>query len=426
MEPPSHTATGGLDPFVGIAIALGLVAANGFFVSAEFALVKARADRLEELARRRRFARLATRLLERLDHSLSVAQLGITLASLALGWVGEPAVAALIRSPLATLGLGESFVTPIAVVLAFSGITAMHIVAGEQVPKLVAIAEPERIVLLVAPGMRLFGLLVAPAVDLLAAISGRVTRLLGVRDIGEGEAARSDRELRTLLAASGEAGALDEVEQELAERSVGLGALDLGDIMVPRVAIVAIGRDEGIEEARRIALEEGHDWLPVYGEDLDDIVGVIEWRALFAPNGSEWGARIGEPLFLPDSMAASDALERFVAEGARLAVVLDEHGGVAGLVTKATLYEVLTGHTPDLGSAPLPVEGSLAVHLLEEMLGRDLPDEAATVGGLITAILGRFARVGDEVEIPGARLRVLELAEHGLIARAEVTRVSAD
>ncbi len=400
-----------IPPDVAIPVAIGLILANGFFVASEFALVKVRHSRLQELADRGSgLARQAQRLTGRLDLYLAAAQLGITVASLSLGWIGEPAVAALLQGPLAQLGIPESWSLPISIALGLFIITALHITIGEQVPKMLAIVRPERWALIVTPGLRLFYLLASPAIRLLNATSNGLLRLLRVpaRALHE-EPAHSDQELRILLAAAGRSGILDPIERALADRSLVLGDVTLDEIMIPRVAIRAIRDELTLADARARAIASGHDWLPVYHETIDDIVGVVEWRDLFGADDPDWRSRVREVLYLPQGVSASVALARLRATRSEMAILLDEYGGTAGLVTIRTLYEEVT--RPETGWDPsTEVPGRTPLRIVEDLVGAEAPEEeaaeAATIGGYVVARLGRFAAAGDEVSLGRWMIRV--------------------
>lgn len=406
--------TSPLPPGVDLLVALALVLLNGYFVAAEFALVKVRASRLADLAERRRpFAATAVALAGRLGHSLAGAQLGITLTSLALGWLGEPAFARLLAGPLASIGIGGAVLHPLAFGLAFGTITLIHITVGEQVPKLLAIARPEAFALAIAPGMRAFLVVTRPAVALINLVSNGIVRLFGVHaaDLSE-ERVHTETELQFLLAASEHSGVLDAVEQDLASNSLGLGDLTLAAIMIPRVAIVGIADDLSLARARAVAVESRHDWLPVFrGGSADDISSVIDWHSLFlAADGSDWLALAKPVQLLPASVSATFALARLRLAGNEMAVVLDEYGGTAGLVTVRTLYDVVTREVISI-DGPAEISGRLPIRVVEDLIGAELADEdTATLGGLVTARLGRFARPGDTVALGAWTVTVIKVA----------------
>lgn len=407
--------------YVGLVIAFGLVLVNGFFVAAEFAIVKVRQTRLVELGEQgNRLAPRAQRITRRLDAYLAATQLGITIASLGLGWIGEPAVASLIEEPLARLGLSESAIEVIAFGLAFGLITILHITLGELAPKSLAILRPERTALVVAWPLDAFYFVMRPAIVLLNGTANLMLRLVGLNPATESEAAHSDAELRLLVASSGEHGVIDSIEQELASRSLTLGDLSVRDVMIPRTALDAIPIHLSGEGARRHALTLRRSRLPVYADSLDDIRGVIEWPDLFAEPASAWATRIKPVLVLPESITASSALSRLLDSRAEVALVLDEYGGTAGLLTYRDLVgEIAQRHGLSAGH----LAGDTPVHLVEESLGVRMGEsEATTIGGFLVERLGRMAAPGDEVQVGEWHFRVVEADGHHVLQVAAARR----
>ncbi len=407
--------------YFGLLVAFILVLVNGFFVAAEFAIVKVRRTRLAELAAQgNRLAPRAQRIAGRLDTYLAATQLGITIASLGLGWIGEPAVAALIHAPLAGLGIGEDAIQVIAFALGFGVITLLHITLGELAPKSLAILRPERTALAVAWPLDAFYFVMRPAILFLNGTANLLLRLVGLHPATELEAAHSDAELRLLLASSGEHGVIDPVEQELASRSLTLGDLSVRDVLVPRTALDAIAINLSGEEARRQALALRRTRLPVYAESIDDIRGVIEWPDLFAEPADAWASRVRPLLALPETITASSALARLLDARMDVALVLDEYGGTAGILTYRDLVgEIAQREVISAGHLP----GETAVRLVEESLGIRLgASEATTIGGLLAERLGRMALPGDEVEVGDWRFRVVEADGHHVVLVAATRR----
>lgn len=410
-QPPSYIL---------LLVAFGLVLVNGFFVAAEFAIVKVRQTRLAELAAQgNRLAPRAQRITHHLDAYLAATQLGITIASLGLGWIGEPAVASLIEEPLARLGLGEAAIEVIAFGLAFGFITILHITLGELAPKSLAIMRPERTALVVAWPLDVFYSVMRPAIVLLNGTANLLLRLVGLNPATESEAAHSDAELRLLLASSGERGVIDSVEQELASRSLTLGDLSVRDVLVPRTALDAIPIHLSVEEARTQALALRRSRLPVYASSIDDIRGVIEWPDLFTDSATAWVSRIKPLLALPETITASSALARLLDARADVALVLDEYGGTAGILTYRDLVgEIAQREVVSAGHLP----GDTPVHLVEESLGIRMGEsEATTLGGFLAERLSRMAVPGDEVEVGEWLFRVLEADGHH-VQLVEATR----
>jgi len=406
-----------MDPAFGIALALFLVLLNGFFVAAEFAIVKVRRTRLEEM--RDGGDMLAGRALGvtgHLDAYLAATQLGITIASLGLGWIGEPAVASIIEPPLVALGLSEGAVVAIAFALGFGIITLLHITMGELAPKSIAILKPEATSRFIAFPLQVFYTVMRPAIVVLNGTANLMLRLVGVGPASEDEAAHTDVELRMILASSGQSGTIDRIEEELAVRSLTFGDVGVADVMVPRVSMHALPMDLPLDDARKRALAWGHALIPAYGDSADDVRGVVGWTDLFDPAveaAPGWPARVRPIVAIPDSLSASRALERLRDADARIALVIDESGGTAGVLTLDDLVAGIVARVETLRPDRLP--GATSLHELASELGLHVPDdvEATTIGGLVAERLGRFPRSGDEVRIEGWRIVVLEADGRG-------------
>lgn len=275
--------------------------------------------------------------------------------------------------------------------------------------------------------MRLFLILAMPAVAIINVISNAIVRVFGVRagDLSD-DRVHTETELKFLLAASEMGGILDPVEQDLASNSLELGDITLGDIMVPRMRVIGIADNCDLADAREVAIRSGHDWLPVFrGGSTDDICGVIDWHSLFrAVDGSAWLPLVTAVQFLPKSAPATYALSKLRSAGSEMAVVLDEFGGTAGLVTVRTLYDEVTREESIL-DGPTEIAGRLPVRFVEEMVGANLPAGATTIGGLVTASLGRFARVGDTVALGDWTATVLRVvARRGTVEAVRLERTA--
>ena len=386
------------DPLL-VALALGLVVVNAFFVAAEFAMVRVRATRVEALAAEGHWqARLAATLHRRLDVFLSATQLGITLTSLGLGWIGEPAFAHLLAPVFAALGIESARVienTSIAV--AFATITFLHIVVGELAPKSFAIRFTERVALLTAPPMRLFQILFAPALWLLHRASKATLSVLGVSAETSGDLAHSEDELRILLAESHRVGALSGAKRQLLENVI--------DYTVTQTAATR---------------------YPLASTDIDHVIGMVHVKDLFnrrdqLRSSEDLAAIKREILFVPESRPL-DALQRdFQQRRTHMAIVVDEYGGTSGLVTLEDVIEEIVGEIqdefdrepPSIVETPqgLVFDGLTLVDDVAERLGINLPETAdvSTLGGFVTAHVGRMPRPGDKVAVEGYDLTVSEV-----------------
>ena len=411
-------------------VALGLLAVvflvllNGFFVATEFALVKVRPTRIDELARKGSpLARQARRLVQHLDAYLSATQLGITVASLGLGWIGEPVFARILDPLVRRFGLSEATVATVGAAVAFVAITFLHIVFGELAPKSIAIQRAEATSLYVALPMRAFYLLFYPAIWTLNGLARAALRLIGLRPAGEHELSHSEEELRLIVASM--RGASGSARERLAvvERTLRLPQRSARDLMVPRRDIAYLRLDDTPEERRERMRASPHSRYPVVAEDIDHILGILNDRDLYlAPSEprtpAELRALLRDPLYVPESMLAQALLREFRHRRDPLAIVVDEYGGTAGLITVRDVAESILGELPDEPDAggpairPLP-DGTFAVDpqmpLHEFLRFFDLPpaeDDAATVAGLIMSRLGRVAAQGDHLSLGPVELTV--------------------
>jgi putative hemolysin len=416
-----------------IGLVIVLVAANGFFVATEFAIVAARRSRLEQLeAEGNRSARAAQELVKHLDAYIAACQLGITMASLGLGWLGEPAFAHLVEPPLERLvgGIAPAAAHVVAITVAFALITVLHIVLGEQVPKMLALQVPEGTTMWVARPMQLFYFLFRWPTTALEKLTNTVLRLVGLQAAAGHERVHSVEELRMLVTGMQEAGVVEESEARIARRAFQFADLTAGALMTPRTELEAvpieIGRDELLGRVR----EGRHSRLVVYEHTLDEVVGALHVRDLFAALELEpfdLAPLVRPVLTVPATKPADDLLDEMRTSRLQLAVVLDEFGGTAGIVTLENLVEGLIGRIEDewpvavgvdpvQGVAPdgsVLLDGLTRLDELEELADVQLDQSAheavETVGGLVMAVLGRMPREGDEVTVAGRTIQVVRL-----------------
>ena len=415
-----------------LAVAL-LVVANGFFVAAEFALVAARRSRLEELAAKgSTSAKLARELVRHLDAYIAACQLGITIASLALGWIGEPALARTIEPLLQPLvgRFAPATAHAIAISVAFTIITTLHIVLGELAPKGIALQRPEGTALWVARPLHIFYMLLRWPIVGLNAIGNGVLRLIGLEAATGHDMAHSAEELRLLVNASEQAGLVEESEARIAARAFAFGDLDAAALMTPRIAIQAVPVTAGLDDVLSRFTAGRHNRLLVFAESLDDILGAIHVRDLIRHGrGAPFDLRalVQPVLTIPQSRMADDLLEDMRRLGRHVAVVVDEYGGTAGIITLADLMRALVGEIEEKGEhdasrsdlrktepdGSVLVDGLMRLHEFEEMIGQEIEDpereEVTTLGGLIMTKLDRLPYVSDEIQVAGRRLRVERL-----------------
>lgn len=418
------------------------VALNAFFVVAEFGLVSVRRTWVEEQASGgNAAARFLRQALDDPEQYIAATQLGVTMASLALGWIGEPALAHLFL-PLFQLFPGrwaEAAAHSVASALAFASITFLHVVVGELMPKSLTLQNPQRAAIFVARPMQLILALFRPAIWVLHGAGSGLLRLFRIRPVSGHERVHSVAELRMLIEASREGGVLREEEGEMLQAVFDLRAARASRVMVPRTEMVCVPAEATVEEVADLAERTGHTKFPVFEGDLDQIVGVVYLQDLIRPLRRGDGrlsvrALMRAALFLPETVPVADLLAHFRRTRQRIAILVDEYGGTAGLVTLEDLLEEIVGDVGDLFEPEIPqvqpmpdgsvlVDGLLTIDEVNEALGLHLHDPYyETIGGLVMGRLDRVPAVGDEVTLEeGVRLRVEEM--DGLrVARVRVIR----
>jgi CBS domain containing-hemolysin-like protein len=424
MEPPQDEV-GSI--VLRLGLVLGLVLANAFFVAAEFALVGARRTRLEELAAAGdRKAMLAAKVIQSLSKYIAAAQLGITLASLGLGWVGEPVLASMFERLFTWLPLGmrAAATHSAAVIVAFSLITTLHIIFGEQVPKSMAIVAPEQASRWLAPPLLVFAWVMAVPTRLLNGASKWTVRLFGLKAPEDQERVHSPEELRMLVEQSQEHGTLGAHDARMLEGVFEFSEKTAEEVMTPRTEIVAIAADASVEAAADVVAEAKKSRYPVYNESLDEISGVVHakdiLRALRQAPGSRVGSLTRPPLFVPGTREVEDVLADMKRLKTHMAVVLDEYGGTAGVVTMEDLLEEIVGQIVDEfdpateRAVPRPgtvvVDGATSISSFNTEFEESLSDtDYTTLGGWIFGQLGRLPQVGDRVTAGQHVLEVLEM-----------------
>jgi len=413
-----------IDPWWGLAIGLFLVALNGFFVAAEFALVKVRPTQLDPWVQRgSRMGRVARHMVRHLDAYLSATQLGITLASLALGWIGEPAFAWVVR-PVVELfpGAGEEAVRHASIVVAFLVITILHIVLGELAPKSLAIRKPEATSLWIALPLFAFYKITYPAIWILNHSANAILKVVGIQPVSESELGHDEEELRRLLASS-HPERLSEVKQELLDNIFELSHRTARQIMIPRGDVVYLSVTQPLETNLEIARGSGHTRFPLCDGDLDRVLGLVHIKDLFRaatpPVSLTEIAR--ELTFVPETFELDRLLLRMRQSQVHMAAVLDEYGGVSGIVTLENVVEEIVGAIQDefdteepelvpLGEGAYDVSGSMLVKDFEDELALELSDrDEDTIAGLVLSELGRSPEVGDRARIGPLAAEVREI-----------------
>ena len=409
-----------------VAVAL-VVAANAFFVAAEYALVTVRRTRLQELeAQGSRAAIRVRRLVDNPPRFISAIQLGVTLSSLALGAIGEPVVSELLKKPLDLLpdNLHTSVATTIAVIMAFVILSFFHVVIGEIVPKSFTLEHAERVALLVGGPINWFYAVFRPFIWVLVKASGAVLRWMGVTAPSGLSVAHSEEELKMLVTASREKGVLEAEEQEMLHNVFEFADKDAADVMVPRPDVVALPLELPVAELLRLMLQHPYTRYPVYDGELDDVVGVLHVRDLFAAlhdrgiDGVDVRALLRPAIMVPETKRLDELLSDFRATSNHMAIVVDEYGSLAGLATLEDLLEEIVGEIGDefdvpeagirrLGVGRMRLGGSFPIEEFNVRFGTSLPDEDYhSVGGFVFGELGRAPKVGDSVKTDGVRFEV--------------------
>ena len=412
----------------GIASVLVLVAANGFFVAAEFSLVAVRRSRVAELiAAGRANAAALQRAIVNLDANLAATQLGITISSLALGWVGEPALAHLIEPLLRALpgSLAVAGSHAVAVAISFLIITALHIVLGELAPKSLALQRSEATALWVVRPLGLFLFVLRPAIAALNGLGSLVLRLFGLRPGGGEEALHSPEELKLLVAASEEAGLIHHAQQEVVARVLTIGDRQIADIMTPRPDVAWIDAGAPREEILRTVRQCRHEQLLVGRGDIAEPLGMVVKKELLDQvlDGKPLDplAVIREPLIIHEATRIFRVFEQFKKAPVRLAIVVDEYGSLQGIVTQTDLLEAIAGDLPGAaGEEPdiveredgsLLIDGMMPVHDALSRLGfRTWPkDDFHTVAGFALYQLGHLPEAGEHFTYQGWRFEIVDM-----------------
>ena len=407
-----------------------LIAMNGFFVAAEFCCVKMRPSRLETLIQEgNKRAVYAKKLTDELDEALSVTQLGITLASLGLGWVGEPFVAELILPITQYFGFGETLGHTISFALAFTLITSFHIILGELTPKSMAIANSEKILLSIALPMLIFWKVMYPFVIMLNVTANFVSHHLGLQNVGEGEIAHNPKEIRLLMEESHKQGLVDDTEVDFVDNVFDFTELSVREIMVPRTDMVCLYLDKTFEENLATIKEEEMTRYPICNEDKDHIIGFLHVKDLITrklsftkqsnPNLSKLARKV---FFVPESMNVSVLLKMMQKNRLQLAIVVDEYGGTAGMVTIEDIIEEIVGDIQDefdegersevekRADNLYSIDAMFSLEDLDDEFGIKIEDEdVETVGGWLSDRIGGEPRVGQSESFDGNTFFVEEV-----------------
>jgi CBS domain containing-hemolysin-like protein len=415
-----------MSTWISILIAFLLVLLNGFFVAAEFALVKVRSTRVSELAREGKApARMALHAIHHLDAYLSATQLGITLASIGLGWIGEPAFASLLEPIFLAFNVPEKVSHPISFAVAYAVVSTLHIVIGELAPKSWAIQQPETLSLRIAYPLHWFYWLFRPAIVVLNGLARLLLRLMGIQPASEHEMAHTQEEFRMLLSASAESGNLKDSEVDLVEHVFDFGDKVASEIMTPRVDVIFIDATWPLERNLEVMNTHTFTRFPLCEGGADQVIGMVHIRDLLRleRTGGDIRSIRRELLYVPENRPIDLLLRELQRRKLHMGVVMDEYGGTAGIFTLEDVLEQIVGEIHDEFEEPLAevqpldgdrflVEGKVQLADLKAQHDLHIPlagSEADTVGGWIFEKVGSVPEVGVKVETEGYLVEVQEM-----------------
>ena len=432
-----------------LVVVLLLVLANGFFVAAEFSLVSVRRTRIAELVSHgNTSAEAVQKAIENPDRVIAATQLGITLASLSLGWIGEPALSHLIL-PVVNLfpnALQSDISHSVAAGIAFVFITFLHVVVGELAPKSIALQDPERTSLFVARPTLWSEMIFKPAILLLNGTGNALLKLVGVHPASGHELSHSVEELKMLVTASAESGVVEQEESQMLHAIFDFGSLLVRQVMIPRTEVVAVEADMALKDIISLVSESTYTKFPIFEDNLDQIIGIVHIKDLLSAMQSsdcqQCTARdfAREPIYVPETISVNTLLHQFRSDRQHIAIVMDEYGGTAGLVTLEDLLEEIVGEVSDPFDMFIPeiqtqadgtilIDGLTLIEVFNEQLGLDLNDpDYDTIAGYVLGKLGRIPRLHDIVEGDGVRLKVeamdgLRIARLSLVPLDEIEGV---
>ena len=414
-------------------LTLFLVLLNGFFVAAEFAMVRVRGSQIELKAKSgSQVAKVARSIMQNLDGYLAATQLGITIASLGLGWVGQSVVTALMLRMFLSFGLNitSGFIIDTSHIVAFAFITVFHIVFGELAPKSIAIQRSVRTVMTISLPLRFFFAVFRPIIWLLNGFANLILSLIGIKPL-QGEASHSSEELQYLLDQGKETGALDSTEHELIQNVFDFNERVVKNIMVPRTKISGVDISTNKEELLEVIISEGYSRIPVYDNVIDKIVGIVHAKdilPLLARNQDIiLKDIIRKPYFIPETKKINDLMAELKQKRIQIAIVLDEFGGTAGMVTLEDIVEELVGDIQDeydeekpiveiLNDREFIVNALAPIYDVNGHLPHDLPEDGDfdTVSGWLGDIFGKIPDVGEQKESSGYNITVLKKSDQNI------------
>ena len=416
---------------VNLLVIVLLLFANGFFVASEFALVSVRQTRMQQLANEgNKTAQIATKALKTLDRYIAATQLGITIASIGLGWVGEATLAKLIHPLFDFLPYVSNTIAThsIATLIAFVLVTFLHVVIGELMPKSIALQFPEKTTLIIARPLVGVANILSPFIYILNGFGNWMLKLMNIPSAQAHHSVHSEEELDMIIDESYKCGVLNETESFLLKNSLKFTDLTAKQVMVPRCNIVALSVDINQEEYAKIVLENQYTRYPVYSEKYDNIIGILHVKDLYSCKLKNEEIKIKDilrpPLFVTETATTDSLLKDFKKNKTEIAVVIDEFGGVSGIVTLEDVLEEIFGEVQDefddeetnikqVAENKYIANGLYRIEDFFEYFNLKQPSEfdVETIGGYIQKLLCRLAKINDEVQIENLKLRVVELKD---------------
>ncbi|MCZ6166911.1 hemolysin family protein [Campylobacter ureolyticus] len=405
-------------------LAFVFVLLNAFFVLSEFAIVKIRKSKLEELSKDGvKNAKMAYEITNSLDSYLSATQLGITISSLALGWIGEPAVAMLIEKPINSIfEANATVIHSISFIISFTFITLLHVVLGELVPKSVAIATPEKSVLFVAKPLHTFWVIFKPFIAVFDFLAGGILKLIGIRPAGESEIAHSEEEIKIIVAESLKGGVLDSIETQIIKNAVDFSDTVAKEIMTPRKQMVCLNAQKSYEENYKKVIESKYTRFPYIDGSKDSVLGMIHIRDILQSDKKDFNKIVRKILIVPENSSIASILSMMNKERISAALVIDEYGGTSGLITMEDIIEEVLGDINDehdesevkfrsIKDGIYELVGTYEIEDFEEITGVNFDDdiEEITIGGYVFNLIGRLPKAGDKTEDENFIYEVLKM-----------------
>ena len=405
-------------------LAFVFVLLNAFFVLSEFAIVKIRKSKLEELSKDGvKNAKMAYEITNSLDSYLSATQLGITISSLALGWIGEPAVAMLIEKPINSIfEANATVIHSISFIISFTFITLLRVVLGELVPKSVAIATPEKSVLFVAKPLHAFWVIFKPFIAVFDFLAGGILKLIGIRPAGESEIAHSEEEIKIIVAESLKGGVLDSIETQIIKNAVDFSDTVAKEIMTPRKQMICLNAQKSYDENYKKVIESKYTRFPYIDGSKDSVLGMIHIRDILQSDKKDFNKIVRKILIVPENSSIASILSMMNKERISAALVIDEYGGTSGLITMEDIIEEVLGDINDehdesevkfrsIKDGIYELVGTYEIEDFEEITGVDFDDdiEEITIGGYVFNLIGRLPKVGDKTEDENFIYEVLKM-----------------